>query len=61
MSPTASWGPIRSLLCLSPLLIFVPWYSVRQYYHDGNPHNLPSLYPSPNYFSLALPEPLTEL
>jgi hypothetical protein len=64
MSPTrkpARWGPIRSLLCLSPLLLFVPWFSVRQYYLDGKPHHLPSLYLSPAYFPLALPVPVTEL
>jgi hypothetical protein len=34
----AGWGPIRSLLCLSPLLLFVPWLAVRQHYPDGKTH-----------------------
>ncbi|KAH9989914.1 hypothetical protein BJV74DRAFT_922202 [Russula compacta] len=29
---TAGWGPIRSLLCLLPLLVFIPWFSVRELY-----------------------------
>jgi hypothetical protein len=57
------WGPIRSLLSLSPLLLFVPWFSVHQYYHDGNPLQLPlpisCLFPFPP--TLALPVPVTEL
>ncbi|KAI0297822.1 hypothetical protein B0F90DRAFT_1811013 [Multifurca ochricompacta] len=28
----ATWGPIRSLLYLSPLLVFVPWYTARELY-----------------------------
>ncbi|KAI9455042.1 hypothetical protein F5148DRAFT_409217 [Russula earlei] len=35
MSPShkaAAWGPIRSLLCLSPLFIFLPWFAVRELY-----------------------------
>jgi hypothetical protein len=32
---TAGWGPIRSLLCLSPLLIFVPLLAIRLHYPNG--------------------------
>lgn len=34
----AGWGPIRSLLCLSPLLLFVPWLAVRIHYPYGKTH-----------------------
>jgi hypothetical protein len=34
----AGWGLIRSLLCLSPLLFFVPWLAVRQHYPNGKTH-----------------------
>ena len=44
----AGWGPIRSLLCLSPLLLLVPWLATRQHYPDGNFHKPSSL--SPAYF-----------
>lgn len=27
----ARWGPIRSLLCLSPLLVLVPWLTIREH------------------------------
>lgn len=44
------WGPIRSLLYLSPLFLFVPWFSVRQYYYDGKHYLVPFLYLSFNSF-----------
>lgn len=28
----AGWGPIRSLLSLLPLLVFIPWFAVRKLY-----------------------------
>ena len=34
----AGWGPIRSLLSLSPLLLFVPWFATRLHYPDGKTH-----------------------
>jgi hypothetical protein len=36
----AGWGPIRSLLTLFPLLLFVPWLAVRQHYPDGKIHTV---------------------
>ncbi|KAI0262359.1 hypothetical protein BC834DRAFT_925273 [Gloeopeniophorella convolvens] len=27
---TVQWGPIRSLLCLSPILIFAPWFAIQR-------------------------------
>lgn len=33
----ARWGPIRSLLCLSPLLIVVPWLALRELYDLPKP------------------------
>jgi len=59
---TAAWGPIRSLLCLSPLFIFVPWFVVRDLYGNHAAIHLtgsPVTYLVP-FFS-ALPEPVTEL
>lgn len=32
MTTSHGWGPVRSLLCLAPLLILVPWFSVRELY-----------------------------
>jgi hypothetical protein len=68
MSPPreiASWGPIRSLLCLSPLLLIVPWLGIRQHYPNGKPasSSTPHLLPAHFHFpsTLALPVPLTEL
>lgn len=56
----AGWGPIRSLLCLFPLLIFVPWFAVRGLY--GDPPSflvLPSI--AHFLFDVALPEPVSVL
>lgn len=32
MAARWKWGPIRSLLALAPVLIGVPWMSVKQHY-----------------------------
>jgi hypothetical protein len=57
------WGAFRSLLCLSPLFILVPWYAVRNIY--GNPpfFFFFTCFPPITHFLfyLALPEPITAL
>ena len=59
----AGWGPIRSLLALSPLLLFVPWLVVRRHYFDGKSHTVSHLLPAYFFFpsTLAFPVPITEL
>ena len=52
MAQSHGWGPIRSLLCLAPLLILVPWFSLRELY--GNISNLFSVSVTLRPYSFSL-------
>jgi len=58
---TAAWGPLRSLLCLSPLFIFVPWFVVRDLYGNMPPSISLEARHLLGSFLFSPPEPVTEL